>query len=81
MRYGVLLLTVLGLGADSVVWRLPAGPRVARIGRTRTWVVRMAPATPTGQVGFQGRVVVLQRMPANSAAPCFLPGASPEWVS
>jgi hypothetical protein len=50
-----------GKYSRSVTWRLPAGPRVARIGRTRTWVVHMAPATPTGQVGFEGKPVVLQR--------------------
>ena len=114
-----------GQYSRPVVWRLPAGPRVARIGRTRTWVVHVAPANPTGRVGFQGKIVVLQRkgeagrwvrvrtarlahktslrwgvydyqaaftvptrnlrlrafLPAKSAAPCFLPGSSPEWVS
>lgn len=50
-----------GKYSRPVAWRTPAAPRVARIGRTRTWVVHMAPATPTGQVGFQGKLVELQR--------------------
>ena len=103
----------------SVLWRLPAQPRVIRTPRSRVWVVHMAPATPTGQVGFQGKTVVLQRLspggwvrvrsarlvrkqsynyeasfriptrglklraylPEQSAAPCFLPGASATWRS
>ena len=102
-----------------VLWRLPAQPTVVRTPRTRVWVVHMAPATPTGKVGFQGKTVVLQRLsvggwvrvrsarlvreqsynyearftiptrglrlraylPAESAAPCFLPGSSPTWRS
>ena len=50
-----------GSTGRPVTWRLPAAPQVARIGRTRTWVVHMLPATPTGQVGFQGKLVALQR--------------------
>jgi hypothetical protein len=113
-----------GKYSRPVGWRLPAAPTVARVGRTRTWVVHMAPATPTGQVGFQGKPIVLQRqtgsgwvpirearlarkaslrwgafnyqasfriptrgltlrafLPAHSAAPCWLAGASPTWRS
>jgi hypothetical protein len=117
-----------GKYSRPVTWRLPAAPQVARIGRTRTWVVHMTPATPTGQpageVGFEGKLLELQRqagsrwvrvraarlvrkasfrwgafnyqasfriptrgltlrafLPAHSAAPCFLPGASPTWRS
>ena len=102
-----------------VLWRLPAQPRVTRIPRSRVWVVHMAPAAPTGGVGFQGKTVVLQRLspggwvrirsarlvreqpynyearfkiptrglrlraylPAQSAAPCYLPGGSASWRS
>jgi hypothetical protein len=107
-----------------IEWRLPATPRVARISGTRTWVVHVMPATPTGQVGFQGKTVELQRLtpggwvrvrtarlarkaslkwgpfnfqarftvptrglrlraylPEQSAAPCYLPGASKTWRS
>jgi hypothetical protein len=110
------------------LWRIPAAPVVARIGRTRTWVVHMTPATPTGQpagkIGFQAKRIELQRqagsrwvpvraaqlkrrasfrwgafnyqasfriptrgltlrafLPARSAGPCFLAGASPTWRS
>jgi hypothetical protein len=54
-----------GQYSRPVTWHLPAGPVVARIGRTRTWVVHMRPATPTGQpagqVGFHGKLIELQR--------------------
>jgi hypothetical protein len=107
-----------------ILWRLPAQPRVARIGRTRTWVVHILPATPTGRVSLQNKPIELQRrspggwvrvrgarlvrkadlewgafnyqarftvptrglrlrayLPEQSAAPCYLPGASATWRS
>jgi hypothetical protein len=51
------------------IWRMPAAPQVARIGRTRTWVVHMTPATPTGKVGFQGKLIVLQRQAGSRWVP------------
>jgi len=109
--------------SDSVVWRLPAQPRIWRVGRTRTWEVHVLPAAPSG-VGLKRKTVELQRLspsgwvrvrsarlarkadlewgafnyeatftvptrglklraylPAASAAPCYLPGASAPWRS
>jgi hypothetical protein len=110
--------------SEPRTWSLPAKPRVARISGTRTWVAHVTPATPTGQVGFQGKTIELQRstpggwvrvrsarlvrkasltwgpfnyqarftvptrglrlrayLPAQSAAPCYLPGGSESWRS
>ena len=50
--------------SEARLWQLPAQPRVARISGTRTWVVHITPATPTGQVGFRGKTVELQRLSA-----------------
>jgi hypothetical protein len=51
------------------IWRMPAAPQVARVGRTQTWVVHVTPATPTGKVGFQGKLIVLQRQAGSRWAP------------
>jgi hypothetical protein len=51
-----------GQYSEPVTWRVPVEPRVARISGTRTWVAHVTPATPTGQVGFQGKPVELQRL-------------------
>jgi hypothetical protein len=50
-----------GQYSEPRLWQLPAQPRVARISGTRTWVAHATPATPTGQVGFQGKTIELQR--------------------
>jgi hypothetical protein len=47
--------------SEPRLWQLPAQPRVARISGTRTWVAHVTPATPTGEVGFQGKTIELQR--------------------
>jgi hypothetical protein len=112
-----------GKFSEPRVWRVPAAPRVARIAGTRTWVVHVLPAVPSG-FGLRGKTVELQRLspggwvrlssarlvrkaslewgafnyqarfsvptrglklraylPTGSAAPCYLPGASPTWRS
>ena len=69
MRYGVLLLSVVGLGADSVTFDLSQYrdvPNAAVLVFSGTISSRaggeyVLPATPTGQVGFQGKLVALQR--------------------
>lgn len=43
-------------------WRVLALPQVAKIAGTRTWIVHVVPATPWGDVGFEGKPVELQRL-------------------
>ena len=43
-------------------WRVLALPKVARIARTRTWVAHVLPATPWGDVGYEGERIELQRL-------------------
>jgi hypothetical protein len=43
-------------------WQVPALPKVARVAGTRTWVVHVLPATPWGDVGYEGEPIELQRL-------------------
>jgi hypothetical protein len=47
--------------SNPVVWRVQAKPQVARVSGKRTWIVHVQPATPTGEVGFKGKTIELQR--------------------
>jgi len=43
-------------------WRVLPLPKVARIAGTRTWVAHVLPATPWGDVGYEGKPIELQRL-------------------
>ena len=51
-----------GRYSKRVEWRTLALPKVARVAGTRTWVVHVLPATPWGDVGYQGESIELQRL-------------------
>ena len=48
--------------SEPFIWRVPAAMKVVRVAGTRKWVVHVFPATPTGEVGLNGKRVELQRL-------------------